>query len=383
MPSTADLDAIGIERLREIGSLKWTAFPDTIGAFVAESDFGVAPVIAEALHKSVDDGLFGYLPPAVAAAMNDACATWQRDTYGWDVAPDDVHAIADVLTGLRLAITEHTKPGAKIIVPTPAYMPFLTIPGQLGREVVEVPMAGGVFDLDAIDDALEDGALFVLCNPYNPLGRVFTRAELAALADVIERHPGVRVFSDEIHAPLVMPGHVHVPYASLSEATAAHTLTATSASKAFNLPGLKCSQLIVSNPADRVLWERVAPTYGHGASNLGVVANTAAYAAGRPWLDDVLAYLDGNRRRLGELLTELIPGMGYVEPEGTYIAWLDARGLDLRGNAARFFREQAGVSLTDGRACGAVGDGHLRMILATPRPIMEEAVRRMAAALDA
>lgn len=385
MTRAEEWDAIGIDRLRAIGSAKWTSFPGTIGAFVAESDFGVAPAIADALHGMVDDGLFGYLPERLSSALSQATADWQRDRYGWDVPAQWVHPIADVLTAFRMMIEHFTPAGARIVVPTPAYMPFLTIPGQYGREVVQVPMLEQdgrfVFDLEAIDEALGDASLFVLCNPYNPLGRVFDRDELLALAEVIGRHD-VRVFSDEIHSPLVLAGAEHVPYASLTPATAAHTITATSASKAFNLPGLKAAELIFSNADDEARWvAELAPRYGHSASNAGVIASIAAFTGGGEWLDDLLEYLDGNRRRVGELIAELIPDMGYLAPEGTYIAWLDARRLGIENSPAEFFRDGAGVALTDGIACGDAGQGHLRMILATPRPILEQAVRQMADAL--
>ena len=381
-----DFDAITIERLREIGGMKWSLFPDAIGAFVAEMDFGVAPPIAEALRASIDDALFGYLPRTVSSAMSEACAAWQAESYGWDVPAGRIHPLPDVLKALELAIEHYTTPGSKVILPTPAYMPFLSVPRRLGREIIEVPMrmdAGRYeLDLDGIDAAFRAGGeLLILCNPYNPVGRVFTRDELAGVCEVVTRHGG-RVFSDEIHAPMVYPGHRHLPYASLSEIAAAHTVTATSASKSWNLPGLKCAQLILSNDADAEVWEGLGPMAGHGASNLGVIANTAAYTSGRPWLDRVVAYNDANRHALSGLLAERIPGIRYTPPEGTYIAWLDCRELGLEGSPAQFFRKEAGVALTDGIACGAAGAGFVRLVFATPRPILEQAIDRMAGALE-
>jgi cystathionine beta-lyase len=219
-------------------------------------------------------------------------------------------------------------------------------------------------------------------NPHNPLGRVFGVAEQLALAEVVEA-AGARVFSDEIHAPLVHPGAVHRPYASLSPATARHTVTATSASKAWNLPGLKTAQLILSNAEDAALWAEVGFLFGHGASTPGVLAATVAYESGEQWLDGVLRYLDGNRRLLGELLAEHLPGVGYAPPEGTYLAWLDCRALDLPGSAGDFFLERAGVALVDGPACGAPGEGHVRLNFATPRPVLRTIVDRMATAVRA
>lgn len=383
----AELDQISIDRLRELGSVKWSMFPSAIGAFVAEMDFGTAPAVRQSLHRAVDAGPLGYLPTAVQTAMSEACARWQRDRYGWEVPAERIRPLPDVLAGLQQTILHFTEPGSKIVLPTPAYMPFLSIPPQLGREIIEVPMliedGRHVFDLDGIDRAFRDGGgLLVLCNPYNPLGRVFEREELAAVSEVVARHGG-RVFSDEIHAPLVYAPGRHVPYASIGETAAAHTITATSASKAWNLPGLKTAQLILSNDADAEIWQETGFMTEHGASTLGVIANTAAYDEGRQWLDETIEYLDGNRRMLGDLLATHIPGMGYMPPEGTYIAWLDVRGLGIEGSPAEFFRERAGVAMTDGISCGAAGEGFLRFVFATPRPVIEQAVRQMAAALRA
>jgi len=254
----------------------------------------------------------------------------------------------------------------------------LTVPAMHDRTAFEVPMAasGGraVLDLEAIERELAAGAgLVVLCNPLNPGGRVFERDELVALSEVVERH-GARVFADEVHAPIVFGGARHVPYASVSPAASAHSITVTSASKAWNLPGLKAAQLILTNDADAELWATLGPFASHGASTLGVIANTVAYREGREWLDATVAYYDANRLLLGELLAERLPEVVYTPPEGSYIAWLDVRALDLGDNPATTLQKRAKLSVTDGRACGVVGAGHIRLILATPRPILERIV---------
>ena len=380
-------DALTADRLRDNGSLKWTAFPGTIGAWVAEMDFPPAPPVAAALHDAVDRGLLGYLPPALVSEMVDAYVSFADDRYSWKVDPDRVRPVSDVLTALELTITHFSRPGSPIILPTPAYMPFLTLPGGLGREVIQVPMLRDAdgrygYDLDALDAAFRAGGhLLVLCNPHNPIGRVLEPDEMLAVAEVVDRHGG-RVFSDEIHAPLTFPGHRHVPYASLDETTAGHTLTATSASKAWNLPGLKCAQIVLSNDADVRHWNRVGRRAEGGASTPGVLANRAAYAEGRDWLDDTVAYLHGNLTRLGELLDGT--GIGYRAPEGTYLAWLDCRGLGLPDGStgvADHFREHAGVALTDGGLCGEAGHGFVRFNAAMPRPVLEQAVGSMLEAL--
>jgi cysteine-S-conjugate beta-lyase len=379
-------DALTVEGLRARGSIKWTLHgEESLGAFIAEMDFGTAPPILQALHAEVDTMTFGYLPPALSAAMAEACAAWQRNRFGWDVAATDVHPLPDVIKGFEVAIQHFSKPGSPIILPTPAYMPFLIVPGTLGRQIIEVPMmrdAGRyVMDLDALDAAYRAGGdLLVLTNPHNPLGRVFTPHELHAICAVVDRHGG-RVFSDEVHSPLTYPGHSHVPYASLSDTAAGHTITATSASKAWNLPGLKCAQLIVSNEADARRLADAGPFATHGASNLGVVANTAAFTSGGPWLEYVLGYLDQNRHALAALLNEHLPGASFDIPEGTYLAWLDLRELGLGDNPAAVIHERTGIVLVDGPACGSPGRGHARINFATPRPILERLVLGMAQAI--
>ncbi|PPF79165.1 aminotransferase class I/II [Subtercola sp. Z020] len=382
-------DGIGRDDLATPDSRKWSLHPGTIGAWVAEMDFGTAPEITAALHEAVDRGHLGYLSPATSLTMASACARWQLEHYGWQIPAGNIHAVSDVMAAFEVAVTKFSPDGSGVIVPTPAYMPFLSFTPTLGREVVEV--AGRtvegrwMHDLDAIDEAFHRGArTLVLCNPHNPTGVALDRAELEAIAEIVERHNG-RVFADEIHAPLRFDGVPHIPYASLSEATARHTITATSASKAWNLPGLKAAQLITSNPADEELYQLFGFAVLHGASTPGVIASAVAYDAGGPWLSDVVDYLDGNRHAIVALLAEHLPGIAYRVPEATYIAWLDCSGLDLPlrpgETLADFFREEAGVTLTDGRLCGHGYERYVRLIFATPRPLLEQAVRQMAEAV--
>ncbi|MCR2817614.1 aminotransferase class I/II-fold pyridoxal phosphate-dependent enzyme [Microbacterium sp. zg.Y1090] len=387
MTFATDVDALTEDRLRERGSLKWTMFPDAIGAFVAEMDFGVAPAVRDAVTGALDRGATGYLPTQAATDLSAATAAWYADRYGWAVPPERVHHVPDVIAAFELAIERFSTPGSAVIVPTPAYMPFLTVPGMHDRRVIEVPSIEVddrmVMDLEGVARAFADGGgLLVLCNPHNPLGTVFTRDELVAVSEVVDAAGG-RVFSDEIHAPIVYGPARHVPYASVSETAAGHTLTAASASKAWNLAGLKCAQVILSNDADAAAWEEFGMWAGHGTSTIGVYANTAAFAGGADWLDDAVAYLDGNRRMLAELVRELLPAARMTMPEGTYIALIDLRAYGLGGDLAEWFREHARVAMIDGIACGEAGRGHVRFVFALPRPLLRTAVERMAAALDA
>jgi len=380
------IDATTVTMLRARGSFKWTApGPDGLGAAVAEMDFGAAPAILDALAALSADANFGYLSPVLADQLAGACAEFQRRRYGWEVDPALIHPVPDVLKALEIAITHFSRPGSPVILPTPAYMPFLSVPGFLGREIIQVRMRDDAgfftFDLDAIEAAFRAGGhLLIFCNPCNPLGRVFTAAEIARLTDVVDRHGG-RVFADEIHGALVYPGQRHLPYAATSATAAAHTLTATSASKAWNLPGLKCAQVILSSEPDRQTWEDMGFYAAHGASNPGVVANIAAYRHGGAWLDEVLAYLDDSRRLLARLLQRHLPRVRYRPPDGTYLAWLDCTAMDLPGSPGALVTERAKVTVIDGPAFGDGGPGAFRLNFATPQPILAEMVERIAAVL--
>ena len=372
--------------LRARGSVKWsTPGPDGFGAAVAEMDFGAAPAILDALAALSATANFGYLSPVLGRELVAACADFQQRRHGWAVDPELIHPVPDVIKALEIAVTYYSKPGSPVIVPTPAYMPFLSVPGQLGREIIQVRMheEAGFFtlDLDAIDAAFRAGGhLLIFCNPCNPLGRVYTEEEIAELTAVVDRHGG-RVFADEIHAPLVYPGLRHIPYASTSDTAAAHTLTGTSASKGWNLPGLKCAQVILSSAADEERWAELGHVAWRGASSPGVAANIAAYRRGEAWLDEVLAFLDENRRLLADLLARHLPQVRYRPPDGTYLAWLDCTALNLDGSPGALLREQAQITVVDGPAFGQGGPGSFRFNFATPQPLLAEMIERAAAVL--
>ncbi len=379
------VDAITIEQLRSTGATKWAADDGTLGAFVAEMDFGIDPRITAALHRAVDDGSFGYMPHGLSADLSEATAEFLERRYGWQVAASDVFPVPDVIMALELAMEHCAAPGSKIIVPTPSYMPFLSVPPLRGREVIEVPLVVRdgryEFDLEALQRAFDDGGnLLLLCNPYNPVGRVFRREELVDISEVVERNGG-RVFSDEIWAPLVFTGATHIPYATVSPAAAEHTITAMSASKAWNLPGLKCAELVLSSDRDRAVWERIGPFAGHGTSNLGAIANAVAFREGDVWLADLVPYLQQNRDTLLSMLAEEIPDAWMPKPEGTYVGWIDFRQVGAGDEPAEFFAREASVALTEGSLCGAAGAGFARLIFATPRPILEQIVRRLGRSL--
>jgi cystathionine beta-lyase len=375
-------DDVDLDRLRARRTVKWSLYgPEVLAAWVAEMDFDVAPAVRRAIVDAVDREDFGYVE-ADLGALTGATAAFLTDRHRWEVSPARIFPIADVLVGIGAALDLHVAPEAPVVVPTPAYPPFFEVVELTGRPVIATPLIRDgrrdALDLDAIDAALAAGARAVLlCNPHNPTGRVLTKAELGALATVVDRH-GARVVADEVHAPLVYPGHRHVPYASVSDAAAAHTITITSASKAFNLAGLKCAQVIASSHAEAARWRALRVFEVPGPTPLGIAASTAAYGDGGGWLDDLVAYLDGNRRLLGDLLTEHVPGVAYRPPEATFLAWLDCSALGL-DDPARFFLDHARVALSDGPPFGAGCDQYVRLNFATSRGLLEQLVRGIGA----
>lgn len=375
------MDAITVDRLRQQGGSKWGRYPDLLGAWIAEMDFGVAPAVKGAMRAFVENEAYGYPTFTDRSEMARALAEFSARRHGWQIDPEWVRTTPDVLSVLGAMIDHFSRPGSAVIVPTPAYMPFLTIPALHDREVIQVPMVQDAerwrFDLDALAAAFDAGGhVLVLCNPNNPLGQVFTRDELSEVAEVVEAKGGL-VFSDEIHSPLVFGEARHVPYVELDDRTRAHTITATSGSKGFNLPGLKCAQVVIPDPALRARWMERCGAVEDLVGRPGLIAGVAAYDHGEAWLDDVLAYLDRNRRALVDLADRHVPSADYRMPEGTYLTLLHLP--ELGDDPAAVIRDQAGILLTPGPALGEAGRGYVRLNVATPLPILTDIVERMGA----
>ncbi len=379
-------DQITAAQLHQRGTSKWTRYgSDVLGAWVAEMDFTVAPPIKAALQAAIDCDCFGYAPGDEHTGLTAATAAFHRRN-GLNVESNQIFVMPDVLKALELGIDAFSPPGSAVVVLTPAYPPFFSVAQLLERPVVEVPMHNDrgyhTLDLDGIDRAFASGAkTLILCNPHNPLGRLFSRQELSALAAVVHKH-GARVVTDEVHGPLTMPGETFTPYATASAEAAGHSVTLTSASKGWNVAGLKCAQLTVTNPDDIATWKRVPGLRSHGASILGIIANRVAYEQGWDWLEDTLAYLDGNRRALENLLRAYLPQVVYWKPQGTYLSWLDCRQLGL-DNPGEFFLEHAKVAVNDGSHFGEPGKGFVRLNFATSAAILGQIVKQMGQAVAA
>jgi cystathionine beta-lyase len=284
-----------------------------------------------------------------------------------------------VTAGIVEVLRVLTAPGDGVVICPPVYSPFFDAIPEAGRRVVEVPLAaGGELDLDGLERAFRRGVkAFLLCSPHNPTGRVHDRATLDAIAALAERH-GALVVADEIHAPLTLPGARHTPFAALGET---RSVVITSASKAFNIAGLKCA-LAVAGSAEVARELRALPEeVRYRAGLLGVIASEAAFVHGDAWLDALLAALDANRRRLAALLDEHLPAIGYRPPDASFLAWLDCRALELGDDPAAVLLERGRVALEPGHAFGAPGRGYVRLNFGTSAALLDDAVGRMAAAV--
>jgi cystathionine beta-lyase len=376
-------DQISLDELRRRRSEKWARYPpDVLPVWVAEMDFPLAEPIRDALIEMIERSDTGYADPS---GLPGAYARFAERRWGHDVDPDRMVAVPDVMRGITAALEVMTARGDAVAVHTPAYPPFFSAIAYSERRLVEAPLASDGdgyhrLDLDVLEDRFREGATtYLLNNPHNPTGRAFGGDELAAVAALCDRY-GVLVLADEIHAPLVYSGHRFVPFASIDAESAARSVSFTSASKGWNLPGLKCALAVAHDDDTWKGLDRIPDEIRLGRSIMGVAASIAAFDQGEPWLDDLLGYLEGSRRFLGDRLAARLPGVGYRVPEATYLAWLDCRGLGLGDDPALAFLDTGRVALYPGPHFGDVGRGFARFNFATARPIVAEAVDRMAAA---
>jgi cysteine-S-conjugate beta-lyase len=374
-----DLD---LDRLRRRRSEKWRAFPpDVLPAFVAEMDYDLAEPVKAALRSAVDLDDCGYAQPE---GVGESFAAFAAARHGWTVDPGLVHLVPDVMAGVDLILALATEPGDGVVINTPVYPPFFEHLSHARRRVVEVPLvrreARWELDFDAVEAAFAAGARgYLLCNPHNPTGRVFSAPDLRRIASLAD-HYGVIVVADEIHAPLTLPGARHTPFVSLGGPAAEHGVTLASASKAFNIAGLKGAVAVAGSPAVQSLLARLPSASQFGAGLFGVLASRAAWESGGAWLDALLAQLDHARAEFGALLAERLPQAGYEPPEASYLAWVDVSRLGLGPEPAQVFLDRGRVALGDGLRFGAPGEGHVRVTIGTSSALLAGIVDRMAAA---
>jgi cystathionine beta-lyase len=370
---------------RHSDSVKWNVYDEgVLPMWVADMDFMSPPVVLEALHARVEHGIFGY--GIVPESLYDAVIERQKRFYNWDLTKPEISFVPGIVPGFNLAIRAVCQPGDAVIYQTPAYPPFLCAPENGGfrsvhNDMLQQPDGSYLIDFERFEHQIIENRVkaFILCNPHNPTGRVFSRAELERLAEICLRHR-VTICSDEIHCDIVYEGHHHIPIASLSPEVSAITLTFIAPSKTFNTAGLYASIAIIQ---DKVLFNKYCKVREGVIGNpdvLALAAAEAAYRGGDQWLKDCLAYLTINRDWLVENIPSYLPGVKVAKPEATFLAWLDCRESGL-SDPQRFFLEKAQVGLNSGDAFGAAGHGFVRFNFGTRKALVIEAVKRMADAL--
>jgi len=370
---------------RSSDSTKWRKYgPDVLPLWVADMDFRCPEPVLSALHRRVEHGIFGYgqEPPELRSELVEHLQRF----HNWEISPEWLVFVPGVVSGFNVACRALTRPGDGLLVQTPVYFPILRVPDNAhltmnSMELTQRPDGQYEVDLDLFERIITGRTrVFILCNPQNPLGRVFRKDELEQMAEVCLRH-GVAIVSDEIHCDLVFSGHRHLSVAALDPEIARRSITLLAPSKTYNIAGLHCSVAVVP---DAGLRARYKAAFGDVVPGVGVLAFTAALAAyqhGQAWLDEVLGYLEANRDFLHDYVAAHLPGITMARPEGTYLAWLDCRPANFPGNPHRFFLEKAGVAMNDGETFGPGGEGFVRLNFACPRSTLVEALERMRNAL--
>lgn len=366
---------------------KWRHYgQDVLPLWVADMDFRSPEPVIQALRERVEHGVFGY--PTEPPELRGVVVERLRRLYGWQVAEDALVFVPGVVTGFNMACQAFCAPGDGLLIQAPVYGPIHGAPehGGLRRQAMELTLeANGRYsvDMEAMERAIDDQTrLFLLCNPHNPVGRVFTRAELEEMASICLRHD-LLICSDEIHAELLFSGQRHVPIASLSDELARRTVTLIAPSKTFNIAGLHCSVAVIPDAGLRARFQKARRGIVPGVTLFGYVAALAAYRDGQPWLDALLRYLEANRDLVTRYVNEELPGLRTWSPEGTYLSWIDCRAAQLPGSPEQFFLEQAHVALNAGTDFGPSGAGFVRLNFGCCRDTLVEALARMRAALAA
>jgi cystathionine beta-lyase len=384
----ADFDGLSLERLYERTSEKWSHYPpDILPAFVAETDFELAPAVRDALVSAVDAGDCGYAHPS---AMGAVFSEFVLRRFGWSLAADRVFTVPDVMAGVIESIRALSPDRSAVVINPPVYPPFFSTLANAGRPIVEVPLLRDdetlrwSLDFAALERAFAVSAgAYLLCSPHNPVGRVWSSEDLLRVSALAARYR-VAVVVDEIHGPLALPGAVFVPYVSVAGAEHA-AVAVTSASKAWNIAGLKCAVIVAGSEATSekvrdhlaTLQTEIRDRIGQ----LGVIASMAAFADLSDWLDSLLEHLDRNRLLLAQLLESKIPGARWASPDATYLAWIDCSRLGLGADPAKVFLKRGRVALHRGLDFGAQGASFARLNFGTSSAILTEIVTRMANSL--
>jgi cysteine-S-conjugate beta-lyase len=376
--------------LRARRNAKWNLYgADVIPAFVADMDFAVAEPIQAAIERIVRDRDYGYPlrdGKRVEQLVAGVFAKRMKSLFGWQLSPDLVTPIADLVQGVYATILAFSEPGDGVVLQVPNYPPFRETINTLERKLLALPMRDDgtrhVFDMDELKKLVDQRTrIFVLCNPQNPTGRVFSRDELLAVGQFAIAHDLI-VISDEVHCDLIYPGKQHIPFASLGPDIAARTVTLNSATKTFNIPGLRCAFLAFGNEALRDRFHKRIPLRLTGSINVvGADATVAAWTECQPWLDAVMAHLLKARNRVADVLAAEAPEIRFHAPEATYLGWLDCRELELSTSAFDFFHNKARIGFSAGETFEPDCAQFVRFNFATSMPILDEILERMVTAM--
>jgi len=371
---------------------KWNAYDaDVLPLWVADMDFASPQPVIEALRQQVEHGLFGYPNMAHGDELDyvpfrTLIVDRLAERYGWTIQPEDIMFIPGIIVGFNIAAYAVCAPGEALLVQPPVYPPMLMAAETTQRRRVDAPLTlqpdgSYTIDWDAFEAAITpDTRMFLLCNPHNPIGRVYSRDELSKMAEICLKHD-MSIVSDEIHSDLIYRGYRHIPMASLSPEIAARTITLIAPSKTFNLPGLQCSIAIIQNAELRRKYQAAMHGIVPWVNLMGLIAGEAAYRDGQDWLDQVLVYLEDNRDFMADFVQRELPTIKMTKTEGTYLAWLDCRAAGIEGSPYQFFLDKARVAFNDGAIFGAGGEGFVRVNFACPRSLLAEALLRVKTAL--
>lgn len=367
-------------------SVKWDGVERMFGAkdlipmWVADMDFMLPHTIMDAMKKRVDHGMFGYT--LKTDAYCEAVIGWMKRRYSWDIKKEWIYHSPGVVSALSFIVHSFTKPGDKVVIQPPVYYPFKEVVDANGCELVYNPLKweDGTYkmDLEDLRRKIQGVKVIILSNPHNPVGRVWRKDELEALGRLCIDH-NVLVVSDEIHADLLFPGYKHIPFASISEEFAQHSIVCTAASKTFNIAGLKNSNIIIPNPEIAKQYEATIKKFHVvGANIFGALATEIAYTQGELWLEELLAYLHQNLIFLTEYIEKNIKELTVIQPEGTYLIWIDCKKLGMEPKQLeQFMRREAKVAIDDGYIFGPGGEGFIRINIACPRFILAEGLKQI------
>jgi len=375
---------------RNTNSIKWLRYPkDVLPMWVADMDFPAPKPILSALHKAVGHGVLGYEMPT--PALKETVAARMDKLYDWKIKPEAVVAVTGIVSGFSVAARIACSPKKGVLMQTPVYNEFLEVKNNLHIPQLDAPLIKHVdgnilsyeIDWDIFEKQVKKAGMFLLCNPHNPLGIIFSRRELLKMAKICIQN-NVLIVSDEIHSELLLDGNSFTPLAKLSSEIAKHTVTLVAPSKTFNVPGLFCGFAIIPDTDLRERYEREVNHLRMHVSSAGLIAAQTAFSGQCDgWLAELRRYLTANRDFLVEYVAENMPGVRLTIPDATYLGWLDFTQTKINGSPYEFFLKNAKVAASEGRIFGAEGEGHIRLNFGTSRKLLEQGLERMRKALKA